>query len=107
MHYSGYTWAQLKPVAQVIWDCCQNPRVHHPSIYEKYADRRFKKASIFVEDEVCKGVTPSFLLSAPAGPTQLPSVRQLFEDTFYGAQNAENSSPRQSQDMSLLIPIES
>lgn len=35
-----------------MMDCCENPRRHHAAIFEKYADRRFKRASVFVENEL-------------------------------------------------------
>jgi hypothetical protein len=35
-----------------MMDCCENPRRHHAAIFEKYADRRFKRASVFVESEL-------------------------------------------------------
>ncbi|CAG7930168.1 unnamed protein product [Penicillium olsonii] len=50
--YSGYLYAQLVPVLRTMMDCCENPRRHHAAIFEKYADRRFKRASIFVENEL-------------------------------------------------------
>ncbi|CAG7981403.1 unnamed protein product [Penicillium salamii] len=51
-YYSGYLYAQLVPVLETMMDCCENPRRHHAAIFEKYADRRFKRASIFVENEL-------------------------------------------------------
>jgi hypothetical protein len=33
-------------------ECCENPRRHHAAIFEKYSDRRFKRASVFVEAEL-------------------------------------------------------
>jgi len=91
-------------VSQVIWDCCQSPRIHHPSIFDKYSDRRFKKASIFVEGEVLKGVTPSFLLNTPTGSSQSPGIRHIFEEAFFA--RSHDQSPHPPQDMGLLIPIE-
>lgn len=55
MHYSGYTYSQLYPLISQILECCENPRKHHMSVFEKYADRRFKCASGYVEREVRKG----------------------------------------------------
>ncbi|KAA8912863.1 cyclin-like protein [Sphaerosporella brunnea] len=46
--YSGYTAAQLEPLVLTLVECCENPKIHHNAIYKKYADRRFKRASIFV-----------------------------------------------------------
>ncbi|KAJ6099181.1 hypothetical protein N7467_000716 [Penicillium canescens] len=50
--YSGYLYAQLIPVLLTMLDCCENPRRHHAAIFEKYSDRRFKRASVFVEAEL-------------------------------------------------------
>lgn len=33
-------------------ECCENPRMHHAAIYEKYADKRFRFASLFVQAEI-------------------------------------------------------
>ncbi|KAK2759138.1 hypothetical protein FQN54_003237 [Arachnomyces sp. PD_36] len=52
VHWSGYTFAQLHPLACLILECCQNARKHHAAIFDKYTDRRFKRASLFVETEV-------------------------------------------------------
>lgn len=60
IHYSGYTWAQLKPLVAMILDCCRSPQKHHFAVYEKYCDRRFKKSSIFVENELAKGFALPF-----------------------------------------------
>ncbi|CAI7590262.1 hypothetical protein PCG10_006306 [Penicillium crustosum] len=50
--YSGYLYSQLIPVLSTLMECCENPRRHHAAIFEKYADRRFKRASMFVEAEL-------------------------------------------------------
>ncbi|PSN65830.1 hypothetical protein BS50DRAFT_398521 [Corynespora cassiicola Philippines] len=55
VHYSGYTLAQLRPLVSVIVECCENPQKHHAAVYEKYTDKRYKRAAIFVEGEVGKG----------------------------------------------------
>lgn len=54
-HYSGYTWSQVRPLAHAILQCCRDPRTHHAAVYEKYASDKFKKASIFVEEELLRG----------------------------------------------------
>lgn len=33
-------------------DCCENPRRHHSAVFAKYSDRRYKRASMFVEAEL-------------------------------------------------------
>ncbi|KGO36287.1 Cyclin, N-terminal [Penicillium expansum] len=50
--YSGYLYSQLIPVLSTLMECCENPRRHHAAIFEKYSDRRFKRASMFVEAEL-------------------------------------------------------
>ncbi|EED12888.1 G2/mitotic-specific cyclin (Clb3), putative [Talaromyces stipitatus ATCC 10500] len=55
VYYSNYTYAQLYPLLLIILECCENPSKHHNAIYEKYADRRFKRSSVFVEAEIAKG----------------------------------------------------
>ncbi|EKV06206.1 G2/mitotic-specific cyclin (Clb3), putative [Penicillium digitatum] len=50
--YSGYLYSQLIPVLSTLIECCENPRRHHAAIFEKYSDRRFKRASMFVEAEL-------------------------------------------------------
>ena len=38
-----------------MMECCEIPRKHHAAIYEKYTDKRYKRASLFVEAEMRKG----------------------------------------------------
>ncbi|OJJ65038.1 hypothetical protein ASPSYDRAFT_367930 [Aspergillus sydowii CBS 593.65] len=61
VHYAGYTYAQLYPLVSLLMECCEMPRKHHAAIYEKYTDKRFKLASLFVEAEMRK----SFRLPEP------------------------------------------
>jgi G2/mitotic-specific cyclin 3/4 len=55
VYYSGYTWSQLRPLVSMILDCCHSPQKHHGAVYEKYTDRRYKRASIFVQTEMSNG----------------------------------------------------
>ncbi|KAF9692739.1 hypothetical protein EKO04_009270 [Ascochyta lentis] len=55
VHYSGYTLSQLRQLVSCIMECCDNPQKHHAAVYEKYTDKRYKRASIFVETEIAKG----------------------------------------------------
>lgn len=50
VYYSGYTEAQLRPLAEILIDCCLNYKTHHKAIFDKYASRRFKRSSLFVQD---------------------------------------------------------
>ncbi|GME57788.1 G2/mitotic-specific cyclin-4 [Neofusicoccum parvum] len=55
VHYSGYTWSQLRSLVLVILECSEQPQKHHSAVFEKYADKRYKRASLFVESEIHKG----------------------------------------------------
>lgn len=54
-HFSGYTYAQLRQLLQTILDCCEDPRKHHSAVFEKYADKRFKRSSTYVESQMQRG----------------------------------------------------
>ncbi|KAF2817740.1 uncharacterized protein BDZ99DRAFT_484499 [Mytilinidion resinicola] len=55
VHYSGYTYNQLRQLISTMLECCESPQKHHSAVYEKYCDKRYKRASLFVESEVAKG----------------------------------------------------
>ncbi|KAK9369720.1 cyclin-like protein [Lipomyces kononenkoae] len=50
VNYSGYTMAQLRPAINALIECCRNPKDHHRAVYEKYCDRKYKKAALFVAE---------------------------------------------------------
>ena len=52
VYYSNYTYSQIHPLVILMLECCHKPREHHNAIWEKYADRRFKRASHFVQGEM-------------------------------------------------------
>ena len=54
-HFSGYTYAQLRQLLQTILDCLEDPRKHHSAVFEKYADKRFKRSSTYVESQMQHG----------------------------------------------------
>ncbi|OCK78897.1 hypothetical protein K432DRAFT_394385 [Lepidopterella palustris CBS 459.81] len=54
-HYSGYTSNQLRQLVSVMFECCENPSKHHAAVYDKYADKRYRQASLFVECEISNG----------------------------------------------------
>jgi len=95
-HYSGYTWSQVKPLVAMLLECCQSPRKHHGAVYDKYCDRKFKRAAAFVEDEVEKGFALPFYYSLPrlsiSGPLEDESALMRYPPP-------DNSG--------LLIPTES
>ncbi|MCJ1281549.1 hypothetical protein MMC26_000869 [Xylographa opegraphella] len=55
VYYSNYTYSQLQPLVKLMFECCENPQKHHGAIYDKYLDKRYKKASQFVENELRRG----------------------------------------------------
>lgn len=86
VHYSGYTWAQIKPLVAMILECCLNADQHHRAIFAKYSDRRFKKSSIYVQEELAKGfrlpfqnAIPRYSLCDP--PSEQPATMR-FPPTF-------------------------
>ncbi|KAI0012742.1 cyclin-like protein [Xylariaceae sp. FL0662B] len=75
VHYSCYTYTQLKPLIGMMLDCCRIGRKHHAAVFEKYADKRFKRASLYVEGEIAKGFSLPFQRSL-----HCPIPGDLFED---------------------------
>jgi len=74
VYYSGYTWTQIRPLVSMILECCESPHKHHSAVFEKYSDRRYKRASIFVQAEMTKGFTlPPLQLSR----LSLPSLEDV------------------------------
>ncbi|KAL9593865.1 MAG: hypothetical protein Q9219_007347 [cf. Caloplaca sp. 3 TL-2023] len=54
-YYSNYTYSQLYSLVLLIVECCEDPRKHHPDIFDKYTDKRYKRASLFAETEMRRG----------------------------------------------------
>lgn len=70
VYYSGYTWTQLRPLVSMMKECCEYPTKHHAAVYEKYSDRRYKRAALFVKAEMEKGfVLPSLHTYRPSLPS--------------------------------------
>ncbi|KAL2260629.1 hypothetical protein VTK26DRAFT_5306 [Humicola hyalothermophila] len=82
VHYSGYTFSQLKPLIKMMYECCLNPRKHHGAVFEKYSSPKYKHASTFVESKMACGMTLSQLYVAASGPST--SSRLLDEDDLDG-----------------------
>lgn len=71
-HYSGYTLHQLRSLLYVMLECCEAPQKHHAAVYDKYTDKRYKRASIFVETELKKGFQLPFVSrDSLAGQSQI------------------------------------
>ncbi|KAL9016803.1 MAG: hypothetical protein Q9185_005847 [Variospora sp. 1 TL-2023] len=54
-YYSNYTYAQLYNLMVLMVECCEDPRKHHAAIFDKYTDKRYKRASLFSETEMRRG----------------------------------------------------
>ncbi|KAI1801038.1 cyclin-like protein [Daldinia bambusicola] len=65
VHYSGYTFAQLKPLVGMIFDCCRIARKHHRAVFEKYSTRLFKRVALFVEEQIIHGFRLPFQRGYP------------------------------------------
>lgn len=39
----------------IMMECCEDPTRHHQAIFEKYSDRRFKRAALYVEAQIKGG----------------------------------------------------
>nr|POF18648.1 g2/mitotic-specific cyclin-4 [Quercus suber] len=55
VYYSNFTYAQLRPLLATILECCEDPCKHHGAVFDKYTDKRYKRASTFVAAEIGKG----------------------------------------------------
>ena len=54
MYYSGYTFSQLRQLMTVLLDTLDDARAHHTAVFEKYMDKRYKRAALFAEAELTK-----------------------------------------------------
>lgn len=78
MHYSGYTFSQLRPLVKLILECCEDPHRHHQAVYNKYCDKRYKRAAVFVEDEMVKGFS---LQDAPIAKVNTMAIPQTYYES--------------------------
>ena len=52
----------------MIFECCDNAKKHHNAVFEKYQDRRYKRASAYTQETIARGFSiPS--ASRPSLPT--------------------------------------
>ncbi|GIZ46394.1 hypothetical protein CKM354_000952100 [Cercospora kikuchii] len=61
VYYSNYTFRQLHRLLWALLECCQDAQKHHSAVFDKYTDKRYKRASTFVRGEIIKGFTLPFL----------------------------------------------
>ncbi|KAK5698636.1 B-type cyclin [Elasticomyces elasticus] len=67
--YSNYTYSQIKQLLAAVLECCEEPQKHHAAVFDKYMDKRYKRASTFVAGEIQKGFT---LPGVPRGSSMGP-----------------------------------
>lgn len=48
--YSGYTEAQLRPLAEALLQNCRTAETNHKAIFDKYLERRYRRSSTFVQE---------------------------------------------------------
>ncbi|KAF4973601.1 hypothetical protein FZEAL_9279 [Fusarium zealandicum] len=77
VHYSGYTWAQLKTLVTMMIECCDRPHMHHAAVFEKYSDRRYKEASLLVQAALDAG----FMLPHQGQPVRRESSQETYRDS--------------------------
>ncbi|KAL8885907.1 MAG: hypothetical protein Q9215_006303 [Flavoplaca cf. flavocitrina] len=70
-YYSEYTYTQLYNLVLLMVECCEDPRKHHAAIFDKYMDKRFKRASLFAETEMRRGFQILDVNSSGAGAWQM------------------------------------
>ncbi|KAK7220283.1 hypothetical protein V2G26_008286 [Clonostachys chloroleuca] len=84
VHYSGYTWSQLRPLVSMMIGCCEQPRLHHGAVYEKYCDKRFKEASLIVQDALEQGFALSqYTSSLRMLPSQPPCLDDASDQLYH------------------------
>lgn len=59
-------------------ECCDNPDNHHQAVYHKYAEKKFKEASLVVQHALDRGFTLPHH-NQPMRPTEAQT--EYFEDS--------------------------
>jgi G2/mitotic-specific cyclin 1/2 len=50
VHYSGYTYAEIRPVVRLMIDYLSRKEILHDAFFKKYAAKKYMKASIIVRE---------------------------------------------------------
>src|SRR5271155_1130581 len=81
VYYSNYTLSQLRPLLSLLLECCEDPKRHHAAVYNKYCDKRYKRASAFVETEIQRGfMLPDTLVTKDV---LQPQLNHYYDDSYY------------------------
>lgn len=68
VYYANYTYTQLFNLILLMVECCEDARKHHCAIFDKYTDKRYKRASQFAESEMKRGFQIEDVASHSAAP---------------------------------------
>lgn len=79
VYYSKYTENQVEPFATLLIDCLEQPADHHPAIFAKYSDKRFKRAAKYVEAWVKKGCKVDYSDDDDEKENEVPVPRNRFQ----------------------------
>ncbi|KIV87454.1 hypothetical protein PV11_02998 [Exophiala sideris] len=79
VYYSGYTYYQLKGLVNLLLECCEEPRKHHSAVFNKYCDKRYKRASAFVETEVGRGFQLPEQTAFPPPPSVNSGINPYYD----------------------------
>ncbi|KNC22232.1 hypothetical protein FF38_04554 [Lucilia cuprina] len=52
IYFSNYTEDQLESGVKAVREALCDPATHHKAVFDKYAERKFRKASLFVQNWV-------------------------------------------------------
>ncbi|KKA27383.1 hypothetical protein TD95_000465 [Thielaviopsis punctulata] len=55
VHFSGYTYQQLRPAMEILLKCCLRPKVHHSAVYEKYSQQKYSHSAIYAAEDIALG----------------------------------------------------
>ena len=72
VYYANYTYTQLFSLILLMVECCEDARKHHCAIFDKYTDKRYKRASQFAEAEMKRGFQIEDVASHPT--TSYPNL---------------------------------
>ncbi|ORY71804.1 cyclin-like protein [Pseudomassariella vexata] len=96
VHYSTYTYNQLKPLVGMMLDCCRMARRHHGAVFDKYCDKRYKRAACFVEQELTQGYGLPFQ-AAPSLPISFNLLDDMPSHDSYAPPHTTLKMPIPSQ----------
>lgn len=74
----------------MIFGCCDIAKKHHDAVFEKYQDRRYKRASVYVQETISRG----FSIPSASRPS-LPNIETFPEHAAFEV--AEAYQPRMVQ----------